>query len=127
MEQCRGRGRKDDAAKRLFEQLRALDRRHELQVSERHRGDGNELVVILPPSELQVSYMRETGVRVARNGEQGVGTEVVLDYDLDGERFVGREPDRFRTPVPGEPVQRRPAIAVLVEAIIAASGHGPTR
>jgi hypothetical protein len=45
----------------------------------------------------------------------------MLDYDRDGECFVGREPDRFRTPVPGEPIQRRPAIAVLMETIIAVS------
>lgn len=127
MEQRRGRGRKDDAAKRLFEQLRALDRRYDLQVRERHRGDWNDLVVILPPSELQVSYMRETGVRVARNGEQGDGTEVMLDYDRDSECFVGRDPDRFRTPVPGEPIQRRPAIAALVEVLIAVAGQGSKR
>jgi hypothetical protein len=121
MEQCRRPGRKDDAGKRLFAQLRALSGRYDLEVNERHPGHWNDLVVHLPPDRLRVSCMGDDGVWVARLGEQGGGTEVMLDYDRDGECFVGREPDRFRTPVPGEPIQRRPAIVVLMETIIAVS------
>jgi hypothetical protein len=121
MEQCRARGRRDEAAQSLFKQLVELDGRYELQVKERYRGDWNDLLVVLPPAQLQVTYLRESGVCVARYGEQGRGVEVVLDYDQHQQQFVGRERDQFRTPVPGQPVSRRPAIAVLVETIIAAA------
>lgn len=127
MEQSRQRGRKDNAAKRLFEQLRALDGRYDLHVQAEHPDDWNELVVSLSPARLYVSYMRENGVRVARYGEESEGAEVPLDYDREQECFVSREPERFRTPIPGEPVPRRTAIAVLIEAIIAAANKGPTR
>ena len=123
MEQCRRLGRKDDAGKRLFEQLRALSGRYDLEVKERHPGHWYDLVIHLPPDRLRVWCMEDDGVRVARIGEQGGGTEVMLDYDRDSECFVGREPDRFRTPVPGEPIQRRPAIAVFMETIIAVSAQ----
>jgi hypothetical protein len=127
MEQCRQRGRKDDAAKQLFVQLQSLSGKYELEVHERHRGEWNDLVVLLRPAKLQVSYLRELGVRVARHGEAGDGAEVVLDYDGEGKCFVGREPDLFRTPVPGEPIQRRAAIALLMETIIAVARNASTR
>ena len=125
MELSRVRGRKVEAAQRLFTQLRSLDGRYGLVVRERHRDDWNELAVQIAGAQIEVTYYNEHGVTIAR--DERSGTEVPLDFDRDAQAFVGRELDRFRTSVPGEPIPRRPAIAVLVEAILAAAKEEKTK
>lgn len=127
MERRRKPGRnKDDAAKRLLAQLMALNGRYDFTVRSRH-GDWYELAVQLHGAHVDVTYHTERGVMVARHEAQGAGTEVPLDHDREGNVLLGREPDTFRTPIPGEPIPRRPGIAVLLEAIIAAANTSTKR
>lgn len=108
--------RSDAAAKALFESLHQLSGKHRFEVSV--WGDWNELEASLsglPPSS--VTYMRETGVTVGTGSTNRI--EVELDYDPTARQLVGRASDEYRVPMPGDIArQRRPALAVLVDAII---------
>jgi hypothetical protein len=106
--------RKDKGAKALFEQLKTLNDVHGLRM-QTNEDEWNEVVVQIGKIRGLLVYLSDHGVRLRVDDKE---LDVVLDFDPSTQAFVGREPDRFHTPVPGQPIPRRPAIAVLVESIL---------
>jgi len=119
--------RNEAAARSLFESLRSLNGKYHFGVSADE--DWYEIEVQLPGAPaILVAYARDIGVTVGAGREHRV--EVELDLDPDTKQFVGREVDRYRVPNAGDvAIQRRSALAVLVEAVIkiATSAKARTR
>lgn len=103
---------KDNAARALLQELRELGGFCGIQITS-HGDDLLEMSLF----EVKANITNSGGtVRVqlhVPNDAQPI--DVPLDLDPETSRFIGIELDRFRTPVPGLPIARRPAVAVVVE------------
>jgi hypothetical protein len=116
MAQARGVSRmtKDEAWKVLLGEIIALDGHAGIEIK-RHQ---HQAIMTLGDATAFITYKETAGVRVAVDGAQAV--EVLLGHDRETGRFIGTEQDSFRTPDPGAPNRRRPAVAVVIEAAIRA-------
>ncbi len=52
----------------------------------------------------------------------GEATLVPIAWDAAASRFAGTSPDPYRVPIPGQPREKRSAVAVMAETIVAVLG-----
>jgi hypothetical protein len=63
-----------------------------------------------------------------RNKEPtGESTQVPISWDAATSRFAGTAMDAFRVPIPGQPRERRSAIAVMADVIVTVLGSPAVR
>lgn len=118
MERLRAPARANNKATEvLFAQLSELAKASTAYGLRLQEQDGwNELAYGIGGHRGSVRHLTDHGIRVV--GKKHIAVE--LDVDPASNTLVGREPDRFQTPIPGESIPRRSALAVLVEAMLAA-------
>lgn len=90
---------------------------------------GNEADVILPYPRAKegvwINVDTDAGIVMGQyvenirgevhHGEKFQG--IAIEYDGSGRAWVGTQTDTYRTPMPGEPVPKRNAVAVVAERI----------
>jgi hypothetical protein len=115
------------AAQQLIKALCTVLQENGYQVRQQFEPDTAEVGL----SEVGWTFVHydDPGFRVApwdirTKDTMGDPVHVAIEWDAGTAQFVGKSPDEYRVPTPGQPRQSRNALAVLADAIIQVLG-GP--